>query len=100
MNKLVLLKRDPGLQKERTQLAWGRSALGLTTILLLLFKLGIFSAFQLILVILALRYFLGRIAARKEELAQPELICNRRQVRLHLWISLSVMLSGMWFLLH
>ncbi|AHG19517.2 hypothetical protein Z042_07760 [Chania multitudinisentens RB-25] len=91
--------RDVGLQKERTQLAWGRSALGVTTLLLLLIKLGIFSSFQLIGAVLVLRVLLGSIAARKNELASTDKAVNRRTVMRHLSVSLTVMLAGVWFLL-
>lgn len=90
---------DAGLQRERTQLAWGRSALGLTTVLLLLIKLGVFSLLQLITAALVLRLLIGGIASRKKELATQDIPLNRKAMMRHLWVSLTVVLTCIWFLL-
>lgn len=91
---------DPGLQRERTLMAWTRSALVLTTGTLMIIKVGTLSLLQLSLLLALLRLFLGQIARRKGELASQVSVHYRHIMLRHLWLSLSVSLAGIWFLIH
>ena len=95
INTVPTIPRDPGLQRERSQLAWTRSALALTANTLLLIKIGLFSALQVGLLVVAVGWLLTTIAQRKDEIASQVDLVHRKMIMRNLWIAMSVSLSAL-----
>ncbi|CAK9885342.1 MAG: hypothetical protein XXXJIFNMEKO3_01740 [Candidatus Erwinia impunctatus] len=85
---------DEGLAAPRTRLAWWRSSLGMTTLLLLLIKLGLASVLPLI-GLLGVLYVVLRGFSVSGTLQSFGLPSSWR----HLWLSVTVVFVGIWFLI-
>ncbi|MGL5586000.1 MAG: DUF202 domain-containing protein [Plesiomonas sp.] len=90
------IQRDPGLQRERTQLAWTRSSLALTAGMLMLIKIGLFSALQLTFALLGLWFLLQQILKRKNEIATQNRVFHRTMLLRNLWMSSAIALCALW----
>ncbi|MGL5800186.1 MAG: DUF202 domain-containing protein [Plesiomonas sp.] len=90
------IQRDPGLQRERTQLAWTRSSLALTAGMLMLIKIGLFSALQLTFALLGLWFLLQQILKRKNEIATQSRVFHRAMLLRNLWMSSAIALCALW----
>ncbi|NVD05629.1 DUF202 domain-containing protein [Vibrio sp. JPW-9-11-11] len=98
--KASSLEHDPGLQRERTQLAWTRSALVMTTGTMLLLKVGSLSILHYLLLLLVLWLFLNQIVKRKNEIATQANVVHRKMLIRNLWMSCAVALAALWVCLH
>lgn len=90
------VKRDSGLQRERTQLALTRTALSMTAGILLLIKSGAFSFLQYVLLLVALWFFLNEVMVRKTEIATQSAVVHRKMTIRHIWITSVVVLAALW----
>ncbi|MDD1782789.1 DUF202 domain-containing protein [Enterovibrio sp. ZSDZ35] len=78
MSKVV--ERDPGLQRERSQLAWTRTSLALATAVMLLLKLSVLSTIGMISLIVVSWIALNSSMMRKNMIAISYNVTNRREL--------------------
>ncbi|KGY08361.1 DUF202 domain-containing protein [Vibrio sinaloensis] len=92
--------RDQGLQRERTQLAWTRSALVVTTGFMLLIKVGTLSMLGYLLLLAALWLSLNKMMKRRSELATQPDVLQRGMLARNAWLTCTVSLAALWVCWH
>lgn len=89
------IERDSGLQRERTALAWTRSALVFTTCMLMIVRFGIMSVLQLAFLVFVFWLFLNVFQKRRQEIFLQIHVVNEATLIRNAGLSLVVSLSGL-----
>ena len=91
--------RDIGLQRERSQLAWTRSSLVLTSVCLLILKLGGLSIAGVLAVFFGWWLCLSQCIRRRMLIAQVAEVVGRKELLRKAWLAGCVAILAITFLL-